>query len=509
MIKNIAEFFAETVRAVPEKPAVIDGDRIITFSELAERSKALAVALCGKCGETRRQPVAVFLDKSIESVVADLAILYSGNAYMNLDVKTPAARIGNILTLVQPLCVITDGKHLPLLKDLIPETKILVPGESASSVTAEEESMLAGILDHMVDTDPLCLINTSGSTGTPKSVVLSHRSFIDYTSWAIETFDLRTEEILGSVAPLVFDHSSYELCLMLMRGCTLAFMPESYLLFPAKLLQAVAERKVTYIFWVPTLMVNIANMDLLSRIELPELKLVWFAGEVFPTRQFNYWRRKLPQATFVNLYGPTEITVDCTYYVIRRELADDEPIPIGYPRKNVDVLVLNDQGKTVDVNEEGELCVRGSCLAMGYYNNPEKTAGVFTQNPRNAAYPEPIYHTGDVVYYNEHGEIVFKGRNDSLIKHAGKRIELGEIEHVLINTLRLVKNGCAVYDYANKTIVFYYECDEELTAAALRKGAAAALPNYMIPGKFVFMQELPRNINGKIDRLALKNMLEN
>lgn len=294
---------------------------------------------------------------------------------------------------------------------------------------------------------------------------------------------------------------------MLMHSCTLLIVPESYTIFPVKLLEFLNEYKATYLFWVPTLMVNIANMDILSHIPLPSVRMVWFAGEVFPTKQFNYWRSHLPQATFVNLYGPTEITVDCTYYIVDRELREDEPIPIGYPCRNTDVLILNEDNLPVSVGEEGELCVRGSSLAMGYYNNWEKTKTAFVQNPLNTAYPELIYRTGDIVYVNDLGEIIFKGRNDTLIKHHGKRIELGEIEHVIINTLQIVKNGCAVYNREKQEIAFFYEAGAQLETAALRKEIGAALPKYMIPGKFVFMEELPRNTNGKIDRLKLSENL--
>lgn len=502
---NILEYFEKTAAGAPGKTAVIDGERRISFSELRSQARALARRLREACGGEIRRPVAVFLPKSIESVVSDLGIVYSGNAYMNLDVKTPARRIGNILTLVQPLCVITDAAHGKLLEAVWPGEKT-VPAD-APPLTEEEEKELDANLARIIDTDPLCLINTSGSTGTPKSVVLNHRSFIDYTTWAIDTMGLREDELLGSIAPIVFDHSSYEFCLMLMRGCTLAFIPESYTIFPAKLLQYLAQMKATYIFWVPTLMVNIANMDLLSRIPLPDIRMVWFAGEVFPTKQFNYWRRHLPEATFVNLYGPTEITVDCTYYIVERELRDDEAIPIGYPCRNMDVLILNEENKPVQPMQEGELCVRGTSLAMGYYNNPEKTAAAFVQNPLNTAYPERIYRTGDIVYINERGEIVYKGRNDSLIKHMGKRIELGEIEHVIINTLGLVKNGCAVYSSVKKEIVFFYEAEKEQPLGALRGAIGGTLPKYMIPGRFVYMTQLPRNTNGKIDRLKLKETL--
>lgn len=506
MKKNILEYFEETVAGRPNKTAIIDGERTITFASLAQRSKSLAVLLHNSFDGAIRRPIGVFLPKCIESVVADLGIVYSGNAYMNLDIKTPMQRIENVLKLVDPLCIITNEQYIEPLCDIWPNQKIICIHDEATEINEKDETTLFQNLEQIIDTDPLCLINTSGSTGTPKSVVLNHRNFIDYTTWAIETFRLHEDEVLGSIAPIVFDHSSYEFCLMLTHSCTLVFIPESYPLFPARLLQFLVDQKVTYIFWVPTIMVNIANMDLLSRISLPDVKMVWFAGEVFPTKQFNYWRHHLPQATFVNLYGPTEITVDCTYYVVERELRDDEPIPIGYPCRNTDILILNNENQLVAPGEDGELCVRGSSLAMGYYNNPEKTAAAFTQNPLNTSYPELIYRTGDIVYINKRGEIVYKGRNDSLIKHMGKRIELGEIEHVIINTLQLVKNGCAVYDYDKKEIVFYYEVQEKILVGELRKSIGTALPKYMIPTRFVFMKELPRNTNGKIDRLRLKEL---
>lgn len=502
MIKNILEYFERTLAEAPEKTAVIDGEREITFAELSGNALALAAQLRRKSHGQIRQPVAVYLPKSIETITSDLGIVYSGNAYMNLDVKTPGQRIANILDLVDPLFVITDGKHQAALSAVWPEDRTVLVDGQIPRAGAEEELQRA--LEDVIDTDPLCLINTSGSTGTPKSVVLNHRSFIDYTTWAIEILGLRQDDIAGSIAPIVFDHFNYEFCLMLVRGCTLLLIPENYPSFPARLLQFLQERHATYLFWVPTIMVNIANMDLLSRIPLPEVRMVWFAGEVFPTKQFNYWRRQLPQATFVNLYGPTEITVDCTYYVADRPLRDDEPIPIGKPCRNTDILILNGENRLVSPGEEGELCVRGSSLAMGYYNNPEKTAAVFVQNPLNTAYPELIYRTGDIVYINEEGEIVYKGRNDSLIKHMGKRVELGEIEHVIVNTLQLVRNGCAVYDHGKKEIVFFYEAPKELEAAVLRREIGRQLPQYMVPGRFIHMELLPRNTNGKIDRLRLR-----
>lgn len=507
MIKNLLEYFDKTVEKVPKKTAVVDGERTISFSELSRCAKALAVQLREGCRGEIRRPIAVFLPKSIESVVSDLGIIYSGNAYMNLDIKTPEQRIGNILELVKPLYIITDAAHKERLTGIWPEEKIFEITDRLSPITEQEELCLSKNLEQVIDTDPLCLINTSGSTGTPKSVILNHKSFIDFTQWAIETTGLHEEEIIGSLSPIVFDIYSFELCMLMACSSTLVVIPDTLAAFPAKMLQLMQEKAVTYIFWVPTIMVNIANGGLLERIPLPSLKKIWFAGEVFPTAQFNIWRRMLPEARFINLYGPIEITLDCTYYIADHPLPDHEPLPIGPPCRNSDVFLLNEEDKLVQGSEEGEICVRGTSLAMGYYNNPEKTALAFVQNPLNTSYPELIYRTGDLACWNEQGELMFKGRKDTLVKHSGYRIELGEIEHVVINTLRLVKNGCVVYDHGKKEIVFFYEAPEEIPVAELRKRIGSVFPKYMIPNRFVFMRELPRNTNGKIDRLRLKESL--
>lgn len=272
--------------------------------------------------------------------------------------------------------------------------------------------------------------------------------------------------------------------------------------FSAKLLAELQEKKVNFLFWVPTIMVNIANMDLLAKIPLPDIKTVWFAGEVFPTKQFNYWQKHLPQAVFANLYGPIEITLDCIYYIVDKTFADDEPLPIGIPCNNTDILLLTEEDKRCGIGEEGEICVRGTSLAMGYYNNAQKTESVFVQNPLNQSYPELIYRTGDIAAYGEDGLIYFKGRKDSLVKHQGYRIELGEIEHEIVNNLKLVSNCCVVYDNKNKCIVLFYE-ESGVTELEIRKALGTSFPRYMVPTVYHAMDELPRNTNGKIDRLKL------
>lgn len=503
---NVIEYFEKTATIVPDKIAIIDGDRKISFEELRIKAKVFATELARL--NFINKPIAIFLPKSIESIIADLAITYSGNIYMNLDIKTPSTRIGNILDLIKPKVVITNRKFASFLSEINSEFPLIIIDNFDFDQPIKSD-ILKQRLESIIDTDPLCIINTSGSTGTPKGVILNHKSFIDFTEWAIDTLKINDNEIIGSLSPLVFDIYSFELCMLMAKGSTIVLLPDSLAPFPAKILSLMNQNKVNFLFWVPTIMVNIANMNLLSKISLDDLRTVWFAGEVFPTKQFNYWKKCFPKVKFVNLYGPIEITLDCTYFIVEREIKDDEPIPIGFPCRNTDILILNDKNNISDINEDGELCVRGTSLAMGYYNNPEKTASAFVQNPLNTAYPEIIYRTGDIVFKNDRGEIIFKGRKDSLVKHMGYRIELGEIEHVIINNLKLIENGCVVYNKLKKEITLFYESQNDIPIGEMKKVIGEIFPKYMIPTVFHKMDVLPRNTNGKIDRLKLSNNINN
>ena len=499
---HLLDDFESTATRKADAIAVIHNEQKISFKELKDKAERFGSYLLNKVDECTNKPIAVFLPKEIHAVVADLGIMYSSNPFMNLDVKTPKERIMNIFELVKPVAVVTSKKFSYAFSD-VSVPVILIDEIDWDNIHVEHEKLIER-RKALIDTDPFCLINTSGSTGTPKGVVLNHRSFFDFMTVSNERFRFNGSEIMGSLSPIVFDIYDFELCMLMCNGAQLVLLDAMLAAFPARLLEKMTEAHVNFIFWVPSIMVNIANMGLLDKIALPDLKLVWFAGEVFPTKQFLVWYDKLPNTTFANLYGPIEITLDCTYYVVEQRPVESDPIPIGIPYRNTDILLLNDEDKKCVVGEEGELCVRGTSLAMGYYNDPEKTAAAFTQNPLNTSYPEFIYRTGDMAYMREDGNLMFKGRKDSLIKHMGYRIELGEIEHVIENDLKLVKYCCAVYQYAKKEIVLYYQNDEELTEKDFRTTLSKSFPSYMIPTVYVRMDELPRNTNGKIDRLLLK-----
>jgi len=500
---NVVEYFEKGALVTSkEKVAIREPGREYTFAELEKFAKSCA-ALILKRTTAMHQPIPVFLPKGAGNIIADLGILYSGNCYANLDVKSPPQRLKGMIQNLEPVVIITNAARVNALKQIeIPETRLLLIEDVLNASAPYDNADLLQRLESVIDTDPYCIIHTSGSTGIPKGVALNHRSTIDFVDWAFERLALDGTEIMGSLAPIYFDAYTLEFCLCLAKGATWVVVPENLAMFPAKLVEFVQNQPINFIFWVPTIMVNIANLDLLEKFNLGKITKAFFIGEVFPTRHLNYWRRHLPKAMFVNLYGPIEITVACTYFIVDREFSDEEKLPVGFPCRNTQILILNEQNQLTKVDEPGEICVRGSSLALGYYNNPERTAKGFVQNPLNPHYPELIYRTGDLGYWNSRGEVMFLGRRDFQIKHLGYRIELGEIEHAAIQ-VDGIRNCCVVYDQNKKEITMFYESDAQIAPGFIRERLSPLLPKYMLPTVFNWMELMPRNPNGKIDRQKL------
>lgn len=505
---NILQYLEGGSKHRWHRTAVEDRGRSFTFKDLEEYGKRCAALLVHRMDVTK-QPVCVFLPKCAEVIFADIGIVYSGNIYSNLDIRLPRLRLKSILENLKPVLVITSRDISAKLEAVgcDKERMFFIEDVFDGTVRYDNRKLLAR-LSSIIDTDPLCIINTSGSTGVPKGVALNHRSTIDFMDWVFGKFEFDSGTRIGSLSPFFFDIYTLELNLCLAKGATIVIIPDELAIFPANLMKFLADQAINFIFWVPSIMVNIANQSLLDKFDLGALKTVFFAGEVFPTRSLNSWRRALPETTFVNLYGPIEITVDCSYFVVDREFQDDEPLPIGFPCRNTDILILNEADKPCEVGQRGELCVRGSSLALGYWNDPEKTEKAFVQNPLNTHYRELIYRTGDLVYRNDRGEIMFVGRRDFQIKHMGYRIELPEIEHQ-ISCMDDIANACLVYNKSKKEITLFYEpSGVGVTPSVIRERLSDVFPKYMLPTAFHSMKELPRNPNGKIDRNGLALLLE-
>jgi len=502
-VKNsVLEYLEETVRRFGDKPAIVDGARRLTFGQLRQFGRQLALKLA-KDHASFRRPVAVLLPKSVDSIIAFAGILYSGNFYVPLDEKLPEQRLGKILANLKPAAIVTSPEYTGLLASLgVEASKCVLAGTQYEELSGEEEHFLDQIIGQVIDVDPVYVIYTSGSTGTPKGVVVAHRGVVDYIDWAIGCFGIDEQTVIGSQSPFFFDNSTLDIYLCFGAGATLVIIPKMLFSFPAKLMTYVNDMGINFVFWVPSVLINVANAQILDEIMPSRLAKILFAGEVMPNKQLNYWRKKMPTALFANLYGPTEITVDCTYYIVEREFSDQDSLPIGFPCRNTDILVLTAENKQAGLLEVGELCVRGSSLALGYWDDPEKTAAAFVQNPLHDHYPDKIYRTGDLVYINERNEIIFVGRKDSQIKHMGYRIELGEIETVVAG-LPVIESACVTYNKAREEIVLLYKASQPTEIGDIRKALLPLLPKYMLPTTAHQLEEMPLNANGKIDRVAL------
>ena len=499
---NVTQYLDRSAELFADKIAVKDGKSQLTFGQL--RSNALTIGSRLVELGIKNAPIAVYMPKSCEMVECFAAISYSGNFYVPLDTKSPNQRVENVLNVLEARVVLTTSQYKDQLAAFCSCPMWVV--EEVLETGAIDRAAIDNVLRTIIDTDPVYSIFTSGSTGTPKGVVISHRGVIDYIDWAIETFSIDHRAIIGNQAPFYFDNSTLDLYLMFAAGATLVIVPDEYYAFPVKLIDYLNQEQVNFVFWVPFVLINVANFKLLEQKTLPHMQKVLFAGEVMPNKHLNYWRKHLPNCLYANLYGPTEITVDCTYYIVDRPFTDDEPLPIGVPCKNSGILILNERNEACGVGEQGELCVRGTSLAMGYYNDPEKTAKAFVQNPLNRHYPEVIYRTGDVAYWNDRGEVMYVGRKDSQIKHNGYRIELGEIENGILGT-GLIETVCVVYDNTNKEIVMFYVSGHEVNLAELRKAMLQFVPKYMVPTKYHRLDSMPLSANGKIDRLKLNKQI--
>ena len=499
---NILEYLEKTVKEVPDKTAYTDGKHGLTFAEVFRYSRAIGSYLSRE--GFYREPVVIYMKKSPEAVAAFYGAVYGRCFYVPFDEEMPEYRVSLILDTLKPRLMICDAYTEKKL------TKIGFSGrtlrfEDAVNTEIRDEK-LAEIREASMDTDPIYIVFTSGSTGVPKGVAACHRSVLDYVENLSRVLGFNRETVFGNQSPLYFDACLKELYPTMMFGATTYLIPRSLFMFPVKLVEYLNENQINTVCWVVSALTMISSMGTFDKVVPKYLHTVAFGSEVFPIKQFNLWRQTLPKAQFTNLYGPTECTGMSCYYRVNREFGEDDMIPIGRPFKNTEILLLNDEDQPAGVGETGEICIRGTCVTLGYYRNPEKTKEVFVQNPLNDCYPELIYRTGDIGRYNEFGELVFVSRKDHQIKHMGHRIELGEIE-VHVNQMAGIRMSCCVYDKEREKIVLFYVGDAE--GKEIIKALKEKLPRYMIPNLVEKIEEMPFTANGKLNRMELKNRCAN
>lgn len=477
----------------------------VTYKEYRQFSRKIGTYILNRTGEKRNKPIAVYISKDERALEAYMGILYSGNYYCPIPYNSPDERARQMLKILKYSYIVTTKEE---------EEKILSWGGNKETIILYEEAVACGedterienTLNQVISCDPAYLLFTSGSTGIPKGVVISHGAIIDRITWMAEKFKINDRNVLASQAPFHFDASMPDIYLNIIAKAKLVIAPENLFLFPLELLSFLAERDVNTLIWVPSALINLTHKNVIQKCKLKELKLVIFCGEVMPTKYLNCIRDVYENALFVNMYGPTEAAYACTYKVVERTYTDQEVLPIGSACGNTEVFLLDDDNHTVvEENVEGEICVRGLSVALGYYNDSEHLA--FQNNIRNEEFYTRIYKTGDIGYWNSQRELMYAGRKDSQIKLRGYRIELGEIEAAVLS-MDSIQYASALYDSNRQKIVLFYEsndmkCDKKLIVQKIQ----GVLPKYMYPQEYIKLEKMPFNMNGKVDRTKLRTMM--
>ena len=496
-MKNVLEYLEATARRMPEKTAVVEENASCTWRELEEGSRRVGSALLHK---TRPgEPVAVLMEKSILTLTAFLGTVYAGGFYVPLDPSLPGSRLRQILSVLHPRCIVADAAHLSLAKKLAGSELVLMAEKLVR--TGENLAGLEAVQTVAIDTDPLYCNFTSGSTGVPKGVLVCHRSVIDFIDCFTGLFGISEDDVLDNQAPFDFDVSVKDIYSALKTGATLVLIPRGLFSRPAELLDYLCLHRVTNLTWAVSALCLVSTFHGLDYKTPDTVRRVLFSGEVMPLKHLKAWMEHLPETTFVNLYGPTEITCNCTYHIIDRARDYSGGIPMGEPFPNERVFLLDAEDKLVtEPDVEGEVCVAGSALALGYFNAPEQTAKHFVSNPLNSAWPQPIYRTGDLARWSEAGELFFAGRKDFQIKYQGHRIELEEIERSL-SAVEGVERACCIFDEKKSRLYGFYVGSPD--SAALHTELSRTLPPFMIPGFLRQLEAMPLTKNGKIDRKAL------
>lgn len=500
-MEHILECLERTANKYPHRLAVDDGNVYFSFSELLKLSRRMGSSICNFT--EMGKPVAILAEKSAVTLAAMFGAVYAGCFYVMIDPAQPAARLKEIFRILEPELIITDNKNEERLKEAGYRGRSCLAGDLMRA--AVNAGKLQEIREKSSGSDLLYGIFTSGSTGTPKGIVVSHKAVVDFISHFTEAFGITEEDRIGNQAPFDFDVSVKDIYTSVMTGASLVLIPKEMFCTPPVLLDYLCEKRVTTLIWAVSALTLVSALKGL-RYRVPgDVKRVMFSGEIMPVKQLRLWQEALPKAEFINLYGPTEITCNCTYYPIKRVYEDGERLPIGraFPGRRVFLL---DEGKkeVTEPEEPGEICVAGESLSEGYYKNPEETEKRFV-------YPFPdepevrCYRTGDLGYYGRDGELYFSGRKDFQVKHMGHRIELEEIEHSM-NQIQGLEKSCCLMDYRKNQLVAFYlgEAASGLVRTELKK----RVPLYMIPHKIIPISQMPLTKNGKTDRDYFRSQLE-
>lgn len=510
----------------PDKDAVVFGDNSITYAELERRSSQLAFSLL-QWGIKKGDRVGILLKKSIESIIALFGIMKAGAIYVPLDPLAPADRLGRIIVNCGIERLITSQENLTKLftheQTELPVRSVLLTGAPmpegvkfgrAMQITAWEAIGAAPSEQYapveLSDSSPAYILHTSGSTGTPKGVVISHLNALTFVNMAADFFGISLNDRIANHAPLHFDLSVFDIFCAVKSGATIVVVPEFLSTFPIKLAEFIDQERISIWNSVATVLTMLAERGRLERFKYDALRLVHFSGDLMPMKYLRILKQCMPKAEFYNIYGQTEAN-SSLFYKVDGVFPDDAwKVPIGKTFPNFDVFAIDDSGKVITrPSEEGELYVQSSTVALGYWNDEQKTREKFVPDPRNPFAQTRVYRTGDLVRLDTEGNYIFAGRKDHMIKSRGYRIELDEIE-IVLNSHPSIRQAAVIAvpdELIGNRIIAYVSLIEgkELQVKELLDFCSKTLPKYMIPELIEYCYSLPVTSNGKIDRKSLNS----
>jgi len=498
----LQQLLTEAAGAWPRRPAVASGGSVLTYQELDRLSNQMARALL-RLGVAPGDRVAVLAPKSAAAVVGLYGALKAGACYVPLDPKAPEDRLSYVLSDSGAEVMVADQARLPqaaALAESVPGLRAVV---TTADLPAESDEPLAG--ERAIETDLAYILYTSGSTGTPKGVMISHRNSLTFVEWAAAETGLTEQDRVCSPAPLHFDLSVFDVFASCRAAACLAVLPDGAATFPVSIAKWLEAERISVWYSVPSVLTLLACYGGLRQFDLSALRVVIFAGEVFPPKYLARLMEELPHRRYLNWYGPTETNV-CTAFEVRAGASDAGPVPIGTACANTEVFAVTSDGRQVGrPGEEGELYVRGPSLMRGYWGQPAKTNEVLVRYPFRKSGEELVYRTGDLVTLEPDGNYAYLGRRDSMVKIRGYRVELGEVE-------------AALYRHPAIQEAVVLPVPDELLGSRLRAVISAKaevsredvlshcrewLPSYMVPDLVEFREALPRTSTGKVDRAGL------
>ncbi len=531
MYKNIIDLIEQAAGHYSDKVFSTDVFGQITYGAFREKARIAGNQIRAKLGTDASEagyPIAIFGEKSNDLLTLMMGSVYAGAFYVVLNPEQPAERLNQILSVLDPKALIVSPDMACRASELdfhcvtMDYSDLLEP--TAESVSAAAGIDSQGYISRIPNGDtPLYGIFTSGSTGTPKCVLISHQDVVDFIGHFVTTFHFDETCVIGNQAPFDFDVSVKDIYTALFAGASLVLIPREYFSTPPRLLDYLSDHHVTNLTWAVSALCIISGLKGFSYRVPTDIRRVMFSGEVMPIRQLRIWQENLPEASFVNLYGPTEITCNCMYYEIPNPYVSDHALPLGIPFAGRSI-VLEDNGQVVaGPGARGEICVRGESLALGYYHNPEQTdshfimehvtgkmltngeTGELTEIPAADGPMVRTYHTGDLAEVGPDGQIYFAGRKDFQIKHMGHRIELEEIEKDVEEIDGVTRCICS-YHQERQRINAYFT--GSIDKKELHRRLKVLLPAYMIPNRFHHVEEFRLNKNGKVDRKVLEELIE-